>query len=355
MRHRRGETLERYHPHLDSFLREILAMANEFVPSEAGAILLDDPRAKLFDKSAQQLTVIAAFGDRATGLLGRHLPTGRGFPGRVYTKGQAARGDATEEDRAFFSGMDSCTGNELRSLLGVPVVLGSATCGVLLLANRQGTGTFTEEEHTLIGIFAGYISSSIQNTIDGLRARELAQRDDLTGLHNDRYLHHRLRSEISESTRAETPLSLLFIDLDYFKTINDRFGHLEGSRTLHMVGILLENEIPREGVAARFGGDEFVVILPGMDAEQAGVVAEHLRVGIEATPFVVERAVTEAPIHVTASVGVASLHEHVPPRGDTTERANSLIRVADTAMYRAKAQGRNRVEVGKPEPTPKEE
>lgn len=355
MRHRRGETLERFHPHLDSFLREILAMANEFVPAEAGAILLDDPRAKLFDQSAHQLTVIAAFGDRATGLLGRQLPTERGFPGRVYATGRAARGDATEEDRAFFSGMDSCTESQLRSLLGVPVVLGSATCGVLLLANRQGSGTFTEEEHTLIGIFAGYISSSIQNTIDGLRARELAQRDDLTGLHNDRYLHHRLRSEIREASRSENPLSLLFIDLDYFKTINDRFGHLEGSRTLHMVGILLENEIPREGVAARYGGDEFVVILPGMSAEQARGVAEHLREGIEATPFVVERPDAEAPIHVTASLGVASLHEHVPPAGDSTERANLLIRVADTAMYKAKAEGRNRVVVGEPEPTPKKE
>jgi len=347
VRHRRGETLDRFQPQLDGFLREILAKANEFVPSESGAILLDDPAAKMFGQVPNQLTVIAAFGEWAQTMLGLKLSTEEGLAGRVYSSGQ---GVAQEDGQ----GLDSRFGVHVQSLLGVPVLLGSAICGVLLLVNRQGRDRFSQEEHNLIEIFAGYISSSIQNTLDGLRARELAQRDDLTGLHNDRYLHHRLRREIRISDREAMHLSLLFLDLDHFKSINDRYGHLEGSRTLHLVGILLENEIPPNTIAARYGGDEFVVILPGIDAEAARRLGEDLREKLATTPFVVDRPDYETPIYLSASLGVASLREHVAGSG-STQRANSLIRLADSAMYRAKAEGRNRVVMADADPPQAEE
>jgi diguanylate cyclase (GGDEF)-like protein len=349
MRHRRGETLDRLQPKLDSFLRDILAKANEFVPSESGAILLDDPRAKMFDRETNRLTVIAAFGEWA-GMLGEDLSAAQGLSGEVYATGQATRCVVDEEDGSYTE--LSARGITVRSLLGVPVVLGTSVCGVLLLANRWGRESFSQEEHTLIEIFASYISSSIQNFLDGLRARELAQRDDLTGLHNDRYLHHRLRQEIRRADRAEAELSLVFIDLDHFKSINDRFGHMEGSRTLHLVGILLENEVPPDTICARYGGDEFVVILTGIGADGAAGVAEHLRDKIATTPFVVDKPDSEMPIYLSASLGVASLREHVAPGGRSTRRANALIRLADTAMYTAKAEGRNRVSLARPEPPP---
>lgn len=355
VRHRRGETLERFQPQLDTFLREILAKADEFVPSESGAILLDDPRAKMFDQTSNQLTVIAAFGEWAERMLGQRLSIEKGLAGRVYSSGEATRCMVEEEERAYYTELDAHVGTNVHSLLGVPVLLGSSICGVLLLVNRQGRETFSEEEHKLIEIFAGYISSSIQNTLDGLRARELAQRDDLTGLHNDRYLHQRLRVEIRRADRDQDELSLLFLDLDHFKSINDVHGHLEGSRTLHLVGILLENEIPEGAIAARYGGDEFVVILPGASAAQALEAAEHLRERLCATPFAVDRPDYESPIYLSASLGVASLREHVAPGGRSAGRANQLIRMADSAMYRAKAEGRNRVVLAEAENTREEE
>ena len=344
MRHRRGETLERFEPRLDHFLREILAKADEFVHSESGAILLDDPRTKIL-RGVGQLTLVSGFGDLASSLLGHRLTVAGGILGQIYGSGlmvgcQASPGGVLKEAAGEL---------EARSLLGVPVVLGHSICGVLLLIDRVGREGFSEEDGNLIQIFASYISSSIQNMLDGLRAKELARRDDLTGLFNDRYFHYRLREEIALAESECHEVALLFLDLDHFKDVNDNYGHLEGSRVLHEVGIVVGNRSPAAAVVARYGGDEFVIILPGMDSFQATAVAQQLQDLVAAIPLSTEQGAQAAqrtpsrPL-VTASVGVATLGEHVDP-GTTARRANMLIRMADAAMYRAKAEGRNRVVV----------
>jgi diguanylate cyclase (GGDEF)-like protein len=346
-RHRRGETLERYHPQLDAFLREILVKANEFVPSQSGVILLDDPQAKLFDQKKNRLTVIASFGDGADRLLGQQTMVHQGLAGQVYTTGRASR-FAADGTKTGFAEHEQQLGIPTRSMLGLPVILGASVCGVLLLINRREHESVAAEEHNLMEIFAGYISSSIQNTLDGIRAKELAQRDDLTGLYNDRYLHHRLRAEIRSTKKMERDLSLLFLDLDNFKEVNDRYGHLDGSRTLHLLGILLGNSLPEQAVAARYGGDEFVVILPETSGDAATDLARRLLGKIADTPFVLGRPGEEQTVFVTASFGVASLLEHVSSDMRSSHRANDLIRLADAAMYRAKARGKNRVVAANP-------
>ncbi|MCC6749943.1 MAG: sensor domain-containing diguanylate cyclase [Deltaproteobacteria bacterium] len=352
LRFRRNDTLERYEPRLDHFLREILAKANEFVPSEAGAILLDDPRAKLFGKGGRTLTFIAAFGAHAQQLLGEKLPVDRGIVGRVYSTGAPSCCRVGEEERSLYEQLDERTGSTTQSLLAVPVVVGSAICGVLQLINRSGRDSFTTEDRTLIEVFAGYISSSMQNTLDALRAREVARRDNLTGLYNDRYFHYRLREEIRRADADSSSLSLIFIDLDRFKEVNDTRGHLAGSRTLHEVGLLLQSEAPSEAVAARYGGDEFVLILPGLDGSGAREVAERMRRKVELTSFLAESEIQLEASSVTASIGVASFAEHVRRAGDHVQRANALIRLADGAMYQAKAAGKNRVVVASREEEP---
>lgn len=347
MRHRRGETLERFEPRLDNFLREILAKANEFVPSESGAFLLDNPREKMLGQSSHQLTLVAAFGEHASQMIGQKMACNRGIAGRVYISGRSTRCTVEEEDKDFYAELDAKTGLNTQSLLGVPVILGNSICGVLQLINRLGRIHYTEEECTLMEIFAGYISSSIQNILDGIRAKELARRDDLTGLFNDRYFHFRLREEIGRADTEKTDISLIFLDLDRFKEINDQHGHLEGSRTLHELGILLQSSVPPHAIVARYGGDEFVIILPKTTTEKASEVAYHLQRTIASAPFLnnVLRCTSDIRTPVSASIGVASLDEHVPNVGNIAQRANTLIRMADSAMYRAKAEGRNRVVV----------
>jgi diguanylate cyclase (GGDEF)-like protein len=290
----------------------------------------------------QELTLVTGFGEPATRLLGRKLPLGHGITAEVYRTGLRVGCQAPAARR-----LDGTEGElGARSLLGVPVVLGNSVCGVMLLINRIGRGGFSDEDGNLLQIFASYISSSIQNMLDGLRAKELARRDDLTGLFNDRYFHFRLREEIARAETHGHELTLLFLDLDHFKDVNDSFGHLEGSRVLHDVGIVIGSHSPPGSVAARYGGDEFVIILPGHGIPEATEVARRLQGLVEEAALVTESAPfndqTGPHPCVTASVGVASLKDHVEP-GTTARRANALIRIADAAMYRAKAEGRNRV------------
>ncbi|HWE29451.1 MAG TPA: GGDEF domain-containing protein, partial [Polyangia bacterium] len=204
----------------------------------------------------------------------------------------------------------------------------------------------------LLRIFAAYISSSIQNALDAIRARELARRDDLTGLYNDRFLYRRMTEEIARAERDGTTVSVLFLDLDEFKNVNDTWGHLAGSRTLRETGQLIGASIPPGAVAARYGGDEFVIILPGADSPTAQAVGEALRRAIAATAFLTDAGEIgpgPAGLHVTASVGAASYHEHVGPFGSLDRRQNALLRLADSAMYESKAKGKNRLTVAESE------
>lgn len=165
------------------------------------------------------------------------------------------------------------------------------------------------------------------------RLRHLAITDPVTGLTNHRYMQERLRVEVAAAQQNSKPFSLIMIDVDHFKSYNDRYGHPEGDRLLADIADLLTHFIRPIGSASRYGGEEFVLQLPGFDLTQAQAQAEKLRAKIEQHAF---RGPKGRRAYVTVSIGVASF----PQNGATPAQ---LIEAADRALYQAKRQGRNQI------------
>jgi diguanylate cyclase (GGDEF)-like protein len=340
---------------LDVVLREILRKAFEFVPSESGCMLLDDPYRKVPERKDNDLVFISTFGPGSHELLGTRLSAAQGIAGRVYQTGKSYLSEDVAKDRYFFPDIADSIGHQTFSIVCVPIYIGKNVCGVLELINRHGSGVFSERDMTLLEIFAGYTSFVLQNALDAKRAHELAKRDDLTGLFNDRWFHVRLAEEMENARKSGSECSLIFMDLDNFKFVNDQHGHLAGSQVLREVGFLLNRTLLKidTAIVSRYGGDEFVIILPEYSLEQGTEVAERVRSAIAETVFLPNDYGFGLPaVNLTgvlsASVGVAS---YVPARGVKVKpenERNDLLRRADAAMYEAKARGKNLVVVGSP-------
>jgi len=328
-------------------LVEVLRRANGFVPSAAGCILLDDPSDKQDDRRKNKLTFIAAFGEKSSCLVGETIPADQGIAGRVYLTGETYSTPYAPSDRFFYRAMDEQTRYQTQSLVAIPVRIEQEVCGVLELINRCDAPGYSQEDLNLLEIFAGYISISIQNVLDGRQAQEIAKRDNLTGLYNDRYLHIALSDTIRRCQEEDQDMALLFLDLDYFKHVNDTHGHLAGSQVLREVGHLLRRKVkPLRGIPARYGGDEFVLLLPGVDLEAAIDVAEEIRAAVVGETFCAGPGdIQLEPLDlkgITCSVGVATLRQHLEPGLPLETSKSTLLRLADAAMYVAKETGRNR-------------
>jgi len=335
---------------LDILLRQILQRAYEFVPSESGSILLDDPFSKLPNREENELVFIATFGASSRDLIGHRLGAHHGVVGQVYQSGTPHVSGDVKQDQFFYSEIDTKLGHKTTSLVCVPIYIGKHVCGVLELVNRLDGLAFTKRDMTLLEIFAGYTSFTLQNALDAKRAQDLAKKDDLTGLFNDRWFHVCLTEALISSDLSHTECALIFLDLDNFKMINDRHGHLAGSQVLREVGFLLKRVVDRAGATiARYGGDEFVIVLPATSLQTGAEVAHDVRRAIAETSFVNrDYGYGLAALHLrgmlTASLGVATYDPAVDETDEPIElKKNHLLRRADSAMYRAKSEGKGRV------------
>lgn len=181
---------------------------------------------------------------------------------------------------------------------------------------------------------------SLESAVNRARLVRSGFTDVLTGWHNRRYLLSRMHEELARCRRERSPLTCLMIDVDHFKTVNDRFGHLAGDEVLRQLAHCISAEVRGSDVSARFGGEEFVVLLPGTGIGAGFLLAERIRAAVAAEPFELPGVAAQLP--VTISIGVA---EHSPSRdeGDLKLVGERLLALADVALYEAKAGGRNAV------------
>ncbi len=332
---------------LGGVLREILLKANEFVPSESGSILLDDPLLKWGEGHKGKLYFLACFGAGSSELVGTYLPDDVGIVGATYRSGMPYLSEDVSQDSTFYDAIDKKTQYESKSILAMPIKIDDAVVGIIELINRTEKVNYDNKDLSILEIFANYTSTLIKNALDARRFEDLSKMDNLTGLYNDRYFYERLDLEAQKAIDEGSDLSLVFFDLDHFKEVNDTHGHLVGSRVLKEVALIVDEVFLDSGAAsARYGGDEFVILLPGYSLEQSSVYGETLRAAIENNVFIKEGPSPGEPALniegvITCSVGIASLEKE---EGEELKKMKAaLIRAADRAMYRAKDLGKNLV------------
>ena len=187
-----------------------------------------------------------------------------------------------------------------------------------------------------LGIIAAF---SLESAVNRARLVRSGFTDALTGWHNRRYLQTRLHEELSRCRRDRTPLTCLMIDIDHFKAVNDRYGHLAGDEVLRQIAQCISGEVRGSDVSARYGGEEFVVLLPGTGVAAGFLLAERIRVAVADEPFELPDG---SQLPVTVSIGVAD-HSPTPDEHDLKVVGERLLALADVALYEAKAGGRNSV------------
>ncbi len=220
------------------------------------------------------------------------------------------------------------------SVLALPLVCRDVPVGTVIACDVQPSAHAPQlgvAGLASVGVLLEPVAAALDKALLLERAEGLSVTDDLTHLYNSRYLNQVLRRETKRAGRNGRPLSLLFVDLDGFKSINDTYGHLAGSRALVEAGAIIRGSARETDVAARFGGDEFALILPDTGGPGAMAVAERVRERIAGHTFLTNEGLA---VRLTASVGVATLPE-------TAATAEELVQAADAAMYYVKDRGKD--------------
>jgi diguanylate cyclase (GGDEF)-like protein/putative nucleotidyltransferase with HDIG domain len=277
----------------------------------------------LLDYATKEIVVQAEAGKRRNAQV-RRIPLGEGLVGRVARSGQMAvvRCFASDPSASFPMLEDSA------AAVALPIVYGDQLHGVLYV-ECSAPCDFSVEELQLLETLADLISGALHGSLSFQKAQEQAITDGLTKVKTHRFFMEALSAEWKRATRAGRAFSIVLIDLDRFKFVNDFYGHLEGDLVLRRIGEILEENCRRSDIVARYGGDEFVVLMPETNSEQARQIAGKLRGWISADTLLREK-------NVTGSFGIASF----PVHGSTPQE---LIQVADASMYLSKHQGGNAV------------
>jgi diguanylate cyclase (GGDEF)-like protein len=297
----------------EKVLEQILDLIQKGIPFENGTIFT-------LNRASHQLVVAAVRGQHVDLIGGVHFELGFGFSSWVAKQKKPILlhdlHPANQPGRP-----------EIGSFLSVPMVVQGELIGVLNLSHSANSA-FSEDHLRLLTLVAAQAAAILQRVLMYEEMARLAITDELTGLYNRRHFQDRLLSEIKRGQRYGQCFSILFLDIDHFKMINDTWGHALGDRILAELGKLLARWARGSDLIARYGGEEFVALLPMTDSQQALQAADRLRNLIQEHSFPRRK-------RLTVSLGIASF----PEGGESSE---DLLRKADEALYMAKRLGRNR-------------
>ena len=306
---------------LESVLNNLVHVTCQAFSYEQGAILLVDER-------SGDLVVEATYG-YAPGTRGYRIPAGKGITGAVYRTGQPESVADVRRDARYIG-----ITQRIVSEIAVPLISEGRVIGVFNLESTR-RGAFGPRDLHILQALAGYATIAIENARLYEKTKHMAITDGLTELFNHRYLHETMGRTLERCRRDDRPLSLIMLEIDSFKRYNDTYGHQRGDDVLRTVAELLRKGSRTSDLVARYGGDEFMIVLPYTSKETASEIAERLRRAVEAYPFLLGENIVSS---VTLSVGVAAN----PDDGVTVD---ALVDAVDRAQYTAKRSGGNKVSV----------
>jgi diguanylate cyclase (GGDEF)-like protein len=311
---------------LSDILSKIMHKVKEMIKAEAWSVLLIEPETGelVFEKTDAKKT---------KEIQKLRLKIGEGIAGWVAQEGIPVIVPDVSKDERFLGKIDQAIHFKTKSLMCVPVKVRDEILGVIEMVNKTTGEHFLKEDLDLLMRLVDQLAIAIERTSLYQKMTELVITDDLTKLFNTRYLNRTIEIEIQRSSRYSSSVSLIFMDIDHFKRINDRYGHLVGSKVLVEMGQLLLKSLRTIDIVARYGGDEFVIVLPQTPPKAATQIAERMRRAIELNSFLKNEGYS---LKLTASFGIASYPESAKSKED-------LIQLADDAMYEVKHRTRNAV------------
>ncbi len=310
----------------DEIFKVIIKKTADLVKAEAWSVLM-------VNENTGELVFEAAAGEAAEKLKGVRIKPGRGVAGWVAQRGIPLIVPDVSKDPRFFPGVDKQTKFKTRSILCVPLKSRDRVIGVVEVINKIGGENFDQDDLNIFETMVEHATIALQNASLYQQIEDMTVIDDLTKLYNTRYYNQYMDKLFLKAKIDSDYISLVFLDIDHFKFVNDNFGHLVGSETIRVVGERIRNSVRKGDVCVRFGGDEYIVVLPRTTKKAALVIAETIRQEISKKPF---SATDNKTFNLTVTIGVATFP-------DDAANKEELIGLADRAMYEGKETGRNKI------------
>lgn len=312
-------------------VRIVMDNIQKLIPCEAWSILL-------LSEEEDELRFERARGQAAEALELARLKVGQGIAGWVAQHREPAIVNDVSQDQRFNASFDHATKFKTHSILCAPLLSRNRLLGVVELINKKSKNyRFTLRDLQTLTTLLGPIAVSLHNALLFQETEKLVVTDDLTKLYNNRFVNQFLEEMIVKHRERGKKFAILFLDLDGFKSVNDCHGHMVGGRTLVEVGNVIYHTVRKDDLVARYGGDEFIVMMPDAGVAEALSMGERIRDAVGTHDFA---KAMQREIRLSASLGVSVFPDH----GNSVAE---LIQKADRAMYSVKNSGKNAVQLAK--------
>ena len=315
---------------METLLTQVLERIKALIPARNWSLLL-------VDRQTQELYFAVVVGVDPEKVKGLRLQPGEGVAGSVVTSGKPICIPDASQDHRFSSRADLATGFDTHSIIALPLLIRGEVIGVFEVVNVEDEKYFREKYLPLLAILADYVAIAVDNVHNLQKLQARTYIDEVTGFYNPRYLACKLDHLLPLVLEKKEFFSVAFLDLDDFKQVVDTHGHLLGSQILGEVARVIHSQLRPDDSLVRYGGDEFIILMPQTSQEEALAVVRKLRRAINSAIFLQKEAIN---LGLTASYGIATLPQ------DARDR-ETLLRIADRAMFRSKGRGKDGIMVGK--------